>query len=110
MKKRDPHTVEISKSDLWEWLLFSMRYMLGRSSIGVWGIMQDIRGHAHDLGPAHIAQMGREVESELKLAHDLGHLLGMECDDHEWTAFAAWCKEWAARWASVSPAPRAGRR
>ena len=92
-----PGDVVISTTDLWGWLLFSMRYMFGRMSYGPSMIMGDIRRHAVHLTDYQIQQMGREVETELRLAANLGHPLGMECDQREWELFAAWCRDEVAR-------------
>ena len=104
-----PGDVAISTTDLWGWLLFSMRYMFGRMSYGPSMIMGDIRRFAHHLTDSQIEQMGREVEAELRLAANLGHPFGMAGDQREWELFATWCRDEVARRESIGQTVADGR-
>ena len=71
--------IEIEKSTIREWLIFSFRYMLGRSTIGVFGICEDIKKHIDLLNETDIKQIIGDIEYQKRHFN-----LGMECDKTTW--------------------------
>ena len=91
-----PGDVAISTTDLWAWLLFSMRYMFGRMSYGPSMICQQIRQYANILGAEKIRQMRDEARSALRTGMDLDYI--PEGQRLGWQAFGEWAtRPWCRR-------------
>lgn len=65
-------------------LISAVRYALGRMSPVVVTTCNYVAGTVENLSLYCLNVMIRDIEDELKICHDAGHTLGMECDEKDW--------------------------
>lgn len=74
-------------------LICAVRYALGRMSYIVHEVCQYVTFARATLSKECINIIIRDIEEELERYHNLGHSLGMECDEKEWLQLRDLLKE-----------------
>ena len=65
-------------------IICAVRYALGRMSYIVWDVAKYVELKRKELSRECIGAIIRDIEDELKRYHEVGHTLGMECDEKTW--------------------------
>lgn len=65
-------------------IICAIRYALGRMSYVVSEICNYVYLKKNELSENCIKVIIRDIEEELHRYHDMGELLGMECDEKDW--------------------------
>ena len=65
-------------------IICAIRYALGRMSYVVNEICNYVNLKKNELSENCIKVIIRDIEEELHRYHDMGELLGMECDEKDW--------------------------
>jgi hypothetical protein len=71
-------------SDLWPFMLFSLRYIMGRSSYVVGSWAEWIDRYGHHLRDDQLEQLEREIREALRFAEFDGRTLGDSTDHRTW--------------------------
>ena len=65
-------------------IICAVRYALGRMSYMVGDVCKHVELKRKELSRECIGAIIRDIEDELKRYHEVGHTLGMECDERRW--------------------------
>ena len=66
-------------------IICAVRYALGRMSYIVGGVCQYVTFKRKTLSMECLEIIIRDIEEELERYHNAGQMLGMECDEKQWT-------------------------
>ena len=65
-------------------IICAVRYALGRMSYIVWDVAKYVELKRKELSRECIEAIVQDIEIGLKRYHEVGHTLGMECDERRW--------------------------
>ena len=66
-------------------IICAVRYALGRMSYIVWDVAKYVELKRKELSRECIEAIVQDIEIGFKRYHEVGHTLGMECDEKLWT-------------------------
>lgn len=65
-------------------IICAVRYALGRMSYIVWDVAKYVELKRKELSRECIEAIVQDIEIGFKRYHEVGHTLGMECDERRW--------------------------